>query len=334
MEAQLWKPLRSERVVCHLCAHCCIIDEGARGRCGVRHNQHGVLHTLVGDMVAALHVDPVEKKPLFHYLPGTTTFSLGTMGCNLGCSFCQNHELSRTPATTGRVQGRPVSPAQLVDAAVQSGAKSIAFTYSEPTVFYELMTATADIALAQGLGTIMVSNGFQSPQALAGLQHRICAANIDLKAFSEKFYQDQCGARLAPVLDNLKTMVAFGWWVEITTLLIPGLNDGDDELRNIARFIHNELGAHVPWHLSRYHPAYRLHLPPTPTATLERAWHIGREEGLAFVYLGNVPGHVSETTFCPSCASPFARRVGFKTTLPHSAQCAQCGTTIPGIGWE
>lgn len=343
--AALWKPLSRQRVHCRLCSHYCVIPPGESGRCGVRRNDGGTLNTLVDDRVAALHVDPVEKKPLFHYLPGTATFSLGTVGCNLTCSFCQNWSLSAAfraaPETSpaggpgqSTIPGQTVTPQLIVDEALRCGVASIAFTYSEPTVFFELMVSTADLALAAGLGTIMVSNGYQSTRCLDALRQRIRAVNIDLKSFREPFYRDVCGARLRPVLDNLRRMVGFGWWVEITTLVIPGLNDSDAELADIARFIHDDLGAHVPWHISRFHPAHRLtDRPVTPAETLERAWHIGREAGLHFVYLGNVPGHVSESTLCPVCGALFAERLGFRTRLPDHPACQRCGTMIPGVGW-
>lgn len=355
---------KEARVQCRLCSHYCIIPGGGTGRCGVRVNRPdtarpdtarpdtagpgvagpdvtvnaapvGRLFTLVGDNVAAVNLDPVEKKPLFHFMPGTLTYSFGTMGCNLACSFCQNWSLSRPPAEEGVVRGQRITPTKLVAEARASGAASVSFTYSEPTIFFELMADTADAARAAGLATIMVSNGFQSPECLAELEHRINAANIDLKAFTEHFYATQCGARLKPVLHTLRTIARMGWWLEVTTLLIPGLNDDPDELRDMARFIRDELGPDVPWHLSRFHPAYRLtDRPPTPPATLERAWEIGREEGLRFVYLGNMPGHPAESTHCPACGALFARREGFHTHLPASSRCVRCGATMPGVGWD
>ncbi|MGJ3523522.1 AmmeMemoRadiSam system radical SAM enzyme [Nitratidesulfovibrio sp. D1] len=357
------------RVQCRLCSHYCVIPAGGSGRCGVRVNRPdmsgpdmpgpdvsgpdtrgpdmpgpdappgtapvGRLFTLVGDNVAAVNLDPVEKKPLFHFMPGTLTYSFGTMGCNLSCGFCQNWSLSRPPAEEGIVRGQRTTPARLVAEARASGAASVSFTYSEPTIFFELMSDTADAARAAGLAAIMVSNGFQSPECLSELEHRIDAANIDLKAFTERFYAEQCGARLKPVLHTLRTIARMGWWLEVTTLLIPGLNDDPAEMRDMARFIRDELGPGVPWHLSRFHPAYRLtDRPPTPPATLERAWKIGREEGLHFVYLGNMPGHPAESTHCPACGALFARREGFHTHLPASSRCARCGAAVPGVGWD
>ena len=333
-EARLWKPLSDHKVQCRLCAHFCVIDEGQRGRCGVRENHGGCLETQVYGRVAALNLDPVEKKPLFHYKPGTTTLSFATMGCNFACTFCQNHSLSQPPRAGRPAQGRDMSPAQLVQAAVEHGADSISYTYSEPTVFFEFMQDTARLAHERGLGNIMVSNGFQSPECLAELDGLIDAANIDLKAFSEDFYRDQCGAHLKPVMDNLKRIRDMGWWLEVTTLVIPGLNDAEKELAGIASFIAADLGRDTPWHVSRFHPDYRLtDRGPTPVAVLETAFRLGREAGLDYVYTGNVPGHDGENTRCPSCGEIVVGRRGFsilETNLKDGA-CARCGAAIAGI---
>ena len=297
MLAKLWEPAGNGSVRCLLCQHGCRIDPGQRGLCGVRVNQHGEMHSLVANSVAAVNLDPVEKKPLYHYRPGSKTFSLGTAGCNFACRFCQNHEISRTPADTGRVMGKRTTADILIHEAERLNAASVTFTYNEPTVFFELMYETAGMASARGLECLMVSNGFQSPDCLSALYRRIRAANIDLKSFRESFYRTQCRARLAPVLDNLKAMLGMGWWLEITTLLIPGLNDSDAELRDIARFICQELGPHVPWHISRFHGAHLMAASPsTPLAALERAWRLGREEGLNFVYIGNAPNKLGSST--------------------------------------
>jgi len=331
--AQLWQALPNQHVQCRLCSQYCNIPPGERGFCGVRVNDgKGELHSLVESGVAVLNLDPVEKKPLYHYLPGTTTLSFGTPGCNFACLFCQNSSLSHAAREQGRVRLQHITPQALAAHARSSGAASLSFTYSEPTVFFELMAQTADAAQQAALGTIMVSNGFHSPDSLEALRDRIQAANIDLKAFREDFYRELCGARLAPVLDNLKTMRSFGWWVEITTLLIPGRNDGSEELRDLARFIARELGLEVPWHISRFHPAFRMQdAPPTPLADMERAARIGQEEGLRFVYLGNVARHALEGTFCPQCGQKLLSRVGYGVTgLPFDGRCA-CGKQIPGI---
>jgi len=331
--ARLYKPLSEDRVQCRLCSHYCVIDPGDSGRCRVRANHGGKLATLVYDKIAALNLDPIEKKPLFHVLPGTLTLSFATQGCNLTCSFCQNHSLSQVRGET--IRGRAASPAQLVQAALDNGAKSISYTYSEPTVFFELMQDTARLAKDAGLLNVMVSNGFQSAECLDELAGLIHAANIDLKAFSEDFYKEQCGARLAPVKQNLKRMVEMGWWVEVTTLVIPGLNDSRDELEAIAGFMAAEMGPQTPWHVSRFHPDYTmLDRPPTPVSSLETALDAGKKAGLEYVYTGNVPGHGGEHTLCPGCGEQVILRRGFTVEEMRldGGKCAHCGHTIAGVG--
>ncbi|WP_461208291.1 AmmeMemoRadiSam system radical SAM enzyme [Desulfocurvus sp. DL9XJH121] len=333
-EARLWKPLPEGRVQCRLCNHFCVLADGERGTCGVRVNRGGTLMTLVHDRIAALNVDPVEKKPLFHFLPGTRTLSFAAMGCNLGCDFCQNHSLSQPPRDGHEPMGQAASPMDLVDAARRHGCASVSYTYSEPTVFFELMEDTALLARDAGLKNIMVSNGFMSPECLERLGPLMDAANIDLKGFSEEFYRDHCQARLQPVLDNLMRIREAGWWLEVTTLVIPGLNDSDKELTAIAEFIARDLGAEVPWHVSRFHPDFRqTRIPPTPVATLERAWDIGREAGLSFVYTGNVPGHDGESTSCPGCGEMVLPRRGFTLAgrPPEGGSCPHCGRVLAGV---
>jgi len=293
---------------------------------------NGALYSLVESGVAALNLDPVEKKPLYHYLPGTTTLSFGTPGCNFACLFCQNAALAHEARDLGRVRLQSITAQSLVAEARQSGAASLSFTYNEPTVFFELMAETADLARQAGFGAILVSNGFQSPDSLEALQGRIQAANIDVKSFRDEFYREYCQARLAPVLDNLKAMRTYSWWLEITTLLIPGRNDSSEELRELARFIAQELGQEVPWHISRFRPAFRMQdIPPTPLADLERAARIGQEEGLRFVYLGNVIQDTFAATFCPCCGQKLLSRLGFRVTgLPFDGRCS-CGERISGV---
>ena len=333
--ALLWKPLDNNRVQCRLCSHFCIIENGETGKCGVRLNREGTLKTLVYERVAALNMDPVEKKPLFHFYPGTQTLSFATMGCNLSCSFCQNYSLSQPPSLGEEIGGRKITPAQLVEAALKNNASSISYTYSEPTVFFELMLDTARIASAQGLKNIMVSNGYQSPDCLKELGPYMHAANVDLKSFSDPFYQNQCGAKLKPVLNNLKHIRDLGWWLEVTTLIIPNLNDSQAELMNLAGFIADELGADVPWHVSRFHPDFNMRdRGPTPVKTLETAWDIGRRAGLHYVYTGNVHGHQGEHTLCPGCGKTVIERQGFSilsSNLKNGA-CAACGAKIAGRG--
>ncbi len=328
MLAELFSKRADKSVLCGLCAHCCVVVEGKKGKCAVRANIDGELHTLVGDRVAAVNIDPIEKKPLYHFMPGTTTFSFGTVGCNFACDFCQNHDISRLPAETGHIAGQATSPAALVSAARSRGAASISFTYNEPTVFFELMRATA--LEAADMPCVLVSNGFMSAEALAALPQNIVAANIDLKAFNDNFYKKYCHARLNPVLDNLKTMVRAGNWVEVTTLLIPGLNDDPAELADLASFIRKELGPGVPWHISRFHGAYKMaHHPATSAESIERAYKIGLAAGLNYVYIGNAGWE--NTTFCPACGEPFATRQGFSVKLlSPDGKCPSCGNEIEG----
>ncbi len=326
--ALLGKPQPDHRILCQACAHFCRLAEGERGRCGVRAHQGGQLVSLVGYHVAALHVDPIEKKPLFHFLPGTTTLSLGTQGCNFRCAFCQNWSLS---CVRGAIHGEEVDPAQLAHTARRLGCASVAFTYSEPTVFLELVIATADATLPLGLATVLVSNGFQSPQALRLLASRIQAANIDLKAGSERFYRHICGGRLVTVQKNLVAMRRLGWHLEVTTLIIPEHNDSDAELTTVARFIAQELGPDIPWHVSRFHPCHEMpHVPPTPLATLLRARAIGQAAGLHFVYVGNVRQEGLEDTVCPSCGQTVIRRQGFHVAQMdlRNNSCRHCGQVI------
>lgn len=332
-EARLWKGLDDGRVLCQLCSHFCRIDPGEKGICGVRKNEGGTLMTLVYDKIAALGIDPVEKKPLYHYKPGTTTLSFATQGCNFSCGFCQNASLSQPPMQGLEPFGKPYAPEMLVKAALREHAESISYTYSEPTVFFELMQDTARLAHESGLGNIMVSNGFQSANCLAALDGLIDAANIDLKAFSESFYQDVAGASLKPVLKTLKTVREMGWWLEVTTLLIPGLNDTENELKDLCRFIADELGVNTPWHLSRFHPDHRmLDGQATSVAGLERAYVIGKEAGLRYVYIGNVPGHDLTGTCCPGCGAVVYERTDMSLSFSAVAdgRCSACGKTIAG----
>jgi len=331
--ASLWKPLEGGRLQCRLCCHFCLIDPGGRGRCGVRENRGGELFTLVYDRVAALNVDPVEKKPLYHFLPGTRTFSFGTMGCNLGCGFCQNHSLSQPPRQGLPVEGRPADPEGLVEAALSSECASISYTYSEPTVFFELVRDTARLAKAKGLANILVTNGFMSPECLEELAPLVDAANVDLKAFTPDFYKTVCEAALEPVKLNIARMRGLGWWIELTTLVIPGLNDSPGELAAMAAFIAGEVGRETPWHLSRFHPDFRMQdRGPTPAATLERAWEAGKAAGLHHVYVGNLPGNAHNATICPECGAVAVERLGFALPrgVPPGGRCAACGSPLAG----
>ncbi|RLC77841.1 MAG: AmmeMemoRadiSam system radical SAM enzyme [Chloroflexi bacterium] len=334
-EARLYEKLGNGKVQCFLCSHRCRIDEGKRGICGVRENQGGTLYTLVYGKAISQAVDPVEKKPLFHFYPGTSAFSIATVGCNFRCDFCQNWEISQMPRNEGRIAGGYVSPEAIVKAAKRYGSRSIAYTYTEPTIFYEYTYDIAVLAHKEGIANVYVTNGYMTPEMLEEFQPYLDAANVDLKAGKDEFYRKYCGARLQPVLESLKKMKEMGIWVEVTTLVIPGLNDSDDELRFIADFISQELGPETPWHVSRFHPHYKMYdRPPTPVSTLHRAREIGLKAGLRYVYEGNVPGSEGENTYCYNCGKLLIRRFGFEILeyRVKEGKCYNCGAPIDGVG--
>jgi pyruvate formate lyase activating enzyme len=339
-QAMLWEAQEDAVVRCHLCAHRCRIADGQRGICAVRENRRGVLYSLVYGRLVAQAVDPIEKKPLFHFHPGSRSYSIATMGCNLRCLFCQNADISQGPREGAAILGRDTPPEAVVAAAQAAGCSSIAYTYTEPTIFFEYAHDVSRLAHERGIANVFVSNGYMTPEMLDlvapdGAQPLLDAANIDLKAFSETYYREQCGARLQPVLDSLRLLKARGVWLEITTLIIPGLNDSDAELGEIAAFIARELGADTPWHVSRFHPTYLLtDRPPTPVSTVLRAREIGLAAGLPYVYAGNVPGRGGEDTDCPRCGETVIAREGFgvRRNLAKGGECAHCGGTIAGVG--
>ena len=335
-EAVLWEELGNGLVHCFLCAQECHIRPGRTGVCGVRENRDGILYTLVYGEVVALNVDPIEKKPLFHFLPGTQAFSIATVGCNLRCRFCQNADISQaSKGKTETVHGEPLSPERAVELALDYGCASIAYTYTEPTIFMEYVLDIAPLAVEAGLANVFVTNGYMTREMLEAYRPYLDAANVDLKSFRDEFYRRLCGARLQPVLDALKLMKAQGVWIEVTTLVVPGHNDDPGELRELATFVAQELGRETPWHVSRFHPTYRLtDAPPTPAETLERAYDIGHQAGLRYVYIGNLPGLRGEDTHCPGCGQTVIGRYGFAVTERHlsGAACAFCGTAIDGVG--
>ncbi|MCU0586696.1 MAG: AmmeMemoRadiSam system radical SAM enzyme [Syntrophobacteraceae bacterium] len=333
-EAMLYRRLESETVECFLCAQRCTIKPGKRGRCAVRQNDGGILHSLVYDQLIAQHVDPIEKKPLFHFRPGSRSYSIATAGCNFRCLFCQNADISQLPREQHLIPGRRVPAADVVGEASRSGCTTISYTYTEPTVFMEYALDVARIARGAGMGNVFVSNGYMTAEAMEVLAPLLDAANIDLKAFSDEFYREQCGAHLQPVLDTLRLMKGCGIWVEVTTLLIPGLNDDPGELRQLARYLVS-LGPEIPWHVSRFHPTYRLlDRRPTPVETLRMARRIGLEEGLHYVYTGNVPGDEGESTYCHSCGEVLIERFGFSTRFRgvENGVCIGCGMAMAGVG--
>jgi pyruvate formate lyase activating enzyme len=335
MEALLYEPLEDRKVRCRLCAHHCKVDDGQAGICQVRINRRGRLETLVYGKLVARNVDPIEKKPLFHYLPGSRSFSIATVGCNFKCRFCQNADIAQLPAERkGLIIGEQVAPEAVVAEALAAGCASIAYTYTEPTVFFEFALAVAMQAKAAGLGNVFVTNGYMSAEALDRVAPYLDAANVDLKAYSDEFYREMCGARLAPVKTTLKRMRARGILVEVTTLVIPGLNDESSELKALATFLVDELGPETPWHLSRFHPTFRLtDRSPTPVETLQKAHQIGLEAGLKYVYIGNVPGSGAENTHCPECHNIIINRFHYhaRARLIDGNHCAYCHTPIDGI---
>jgi pyruvate formate lyase activating enzyme len=332
-EAMLYETLDDERVRCHLCSHTCTVSPSKHGICGVRQNRGGILYTLVYGTIIAENIDPIEKKPLFHVYPGSRSFSIATVGCNFQCTFCQNSDISQMPRERKKILGSEVSPEELVEKTLTSGSKTIAYTYTEPTIFFELAYDTAKIAKEKGIKNVFVTNGFMTVEAIEKIAPYLDAANVDLKSFDDGFYKNYCGARLQPVLESLKKMKELGIWVEVTTLIIPTLNDSDEELSNIARFIHS-LGNETPWHISRFHPQYKMTgLQPTPLSTLQRAKQIGTEAGLKYVYTGNVPGDEGENTYCSNCGNLIIGRYGFRvdTLNLRGSQCSTCGTEMEGI---
>lgn len=331
--AMFQEPAGDGKVRCGLCSHRCLIDEGQRGICAVRENRGGELVSLVFDRLIARNIDPIEKKPLFHFLPGSRSYSIATPGCNFRCKHCQNADISQLPRDRkGPLAGEPVAPRELVAAALANGCASISYTYTEPTIYFELAHETAALAAREGLRNVFVTNGYITPEALREMRPHLHAANIDLKGFTDAFYAKVCGARLQPVLDSIRLYRELGIWIEITTLVIPGLNDSDEELRGIAAFIAS-VGPDIPWHVTRFHPTYRLlDSPRTPPETLRRARQIGFDAGLRYVYEGNLPGEGEETR-CWSCRRTVLRRIGFavQENRVRDGACPACGAGIDGV---
>ena len=332
-EAMLYQKLDDQYVHCNLCAHRCTIKPDRRGICGVRENRDGVLYSLVYGTLIAEHIDPIEKKPFFHVYPASKSYSIATVGCNLNCDFCQNHEISQMPRSTRMINGEDILPAEIADQAKKSGSKTIAYTYTEPTIYFELAYDTAKIAVENGLKNVFVTNGFMTAEAIEMMAPYLTAANVDLKSFRDEFYKKRCGAKLTPVLESLRKMKEMGIWVEITTLLIPSLNDSDEELKDIAQFIAG-LGVETPWHISRFHPQFKmLNVPVTPISSLHRAVEIGKQSGLKYVYSGNVPGDDGENTKCFNCGNLLIERYGFKIVSMDlkGNKCSNCGTELEGV---
>ena len=331
-EALLWEPLEGGKAGCRLCAHRCVVEPGRRGVCGVRENRGGRLETLVYGEAVAAHVDPIEKKPLYHFLPGSKALSVAAAGCNFRCGFCQNWQISQAPRRPGGgLAGEPFPPEAVVRAALDRGCRSVSYTYTEPTVFFEYALDTARLAREAGLLNSFVTNGYMTAEALETVAPWLDAANVDLKAFKDATYRKVCGARLEPVLESIRRMRGLGIWVEVTTLVVPGLNDGADELEAIARFVAS-VGPEVPWHVSRFHPDFEYtQAPPTPVAALRAAVEAGRRSGLRHIYVGNLPGE-GEDTSCASCGAALIRRRGFAVieNVLRGSRCPACGAALAG----
>ncbi|HQF87216.1 MAG TPA: AmmeMemoRadiSam system radical SAM enzyme [Acidobacteriota bacterium] len=331
-EARFWEPLGDRKVRCKLCPHECVVADQERGTCGVRENRGGKYYTLAYGQVCSTHIDPIEKKPLFHYLPGTSALSIATSGCNMECQYCQNWQISQFRPE--QVPSVDLPPTRVAALARQYASPTVAYTYSEPVVFYEYMYDVAAEARKLGIGSVMISNGYIQIEPLRKLIPVLSAIKVDFKGFSENFYTKVCRGHLKPVLDALAAIAAAGIWLELVMLVIPTLNDNLEENRKMFRWIRQNLGDQVPLHLTRFHPMYKLqNLPPTPVATLEKLSAEARQVGLKFVYVGNVYGHPEESTRCPSCNRMLIQRVGFEIVQNalKDGRCPSCQTRLPGV---
>ncbi len=331
-EALFWEKLEDNKIKCVLCPRECEVADVERGYCGVRENRDGRYQTLVYGALCSANVDPIEKKPLFHYLPNTTAFSIATAGCNIECKFCQNWQISQFRPE--QVRSRLIPPQMLAAVCRSRACPTIAYTYSEPVIFYEYMHDAAAAAREQGIGSVMISNGYIQEKPLRQLCHQLTGVKIDFKAFSEKFYADSCAGKLKPVLETLEVLKDIGIWFELVILVIPTLNDAPDEIEQMSKWVVRHLGPDVPMHFTRFHPTYRMkNLPRTPVQTLERCRRIALDAGVHYVYAGNVPMHPGENTYCHGCRNELIRRVGFKVAANRikNGKCPKCDTPIPGV---
>jgi len=331
-EALLYEKLENKQVHCLLCAHHCKIADQKFGFCGVRQNRSGTLYTHAYGNVAAAHIDPIEKKPLYHFFPGSSSFSVATIGCNFRCGFCQNWQISQQSFKDNVSGTEELAPEEIVELALKNGCKSISYTYTEPTVFFEYAYDTAKIAKERGLYNNFVTNGYMTGECLQMIKPYLDAANVDLKFFKEESYKKVCAGALEPVLNSIRTMHKLGIWVEVTTLVVPGENDSEEELSGIANFIAST-DRNIPWHISRFHPDYKFNkYPATAEEALNRAEDIGRAAGLKFIYIGNVLGPGNDTN-CPACNKPLIKRDIFNILQYNmeNNQCAFCKAVIPGV---
>ena len=332
-EALLYEKAGDGKVQCCLCSHRCKIAPGKRGICAVRENIDGTLYSLVYGKVIAQHVDPIEKKPMFNFHPGSKSYSIATVGCNFSCLHCQNYDISQFPRKHQIIPGDEITPEQVVQAAEKAGCRSISYTYTEPTIFFEFAYDCAKLAREKGIKNVFVSNGYTTPEATRIIAPYLDANNIDLKG-DDSFYKKLCSAKLQPVLDTIKLMKELGVWVELTTLIIPTYNDSEDFLKWAAGFI-KSVSADIPWHVTQFYPTYKLlDQPRTPIKVLRMARDIGLKTGLKYVYEGNVPGEGGENTYCHSCGDVLIERVGYTlgAIKIKNSQCIKCGTGVSGVG--
>ncbi|TAL23133.1 MAG: AmmeMemoRadiSam system radical SAM enzyme [Nitrospirae bacterium] len=335
-EAMLYEKLEEKKVRCFLCAHGCHISPGKRGICAVRENIDGTLFSLVYGKIISAHIDPIEKKPLFHFLPASRSFSISTVGCNFRCEHCQNYEISQFPRERPEVgiPGKDMTPEEIVNMAEANKCESISYTYTEPTIFLEFAYDCARLAREKGIKNVFVSNGFMTPESARMIAPYLDGDNIDLKGGAD-FYKKICHARVEPVKETIKLMKELGVWVEVTTLIIPGHNDSEEDLRSIAEFI-KSVDPAIPWHVTQFYPTYKLmDAPRTPVKTLRWARQMGLDTGLKYVYEGNVPGEGGENTYCPDCREPLIGRFGFSIgdNRIKDGSCFKCGARIEGV-WK
>jgi len=333
-DALLYDELEDQQVQCNLCAHRCQIREGKYGICRVRENHEGKLYTQVYGNLISQNIDPIEKKPLYHFFPGTRAFSIATPGCNFRCEWCQNWQISQMPRKMNMPERARVMPEKVVEMALQSNCKSIAYTYSEPTIFFEYSLDTAKLAKEAGLENLYVTNGFMTHEMLEMIEPYLDAANVDIKAFRDKPYRQLMGGRLEPVLDSCRLMKKMGIWLEITTLIVPDVNDDPEELEELATFIFEDLGPDTPWHLSRFFPQYKMKdRAPTKEKLLYQTKEMGHSIGLNYIYVGNVIG--DNDTYCKNCGQKLISRIGYTTLLvglDSDSRCANCGILLDGVG--
>jgi len=335
-EASFYSKESQLAVRCFLCTHRCFIKNKATGICGVRANQEGILYALNYGQVIAAHIDPIEKKPLFHFSPGTNSYSLACVGCNFKCTFCQNWQISQAAFSRKiGIDGFMVTPEKVIEEACRHHCPSISYTYTEPTIYFEFACDCASLAKKNGIYNVFVTNGYMGKDALVAISPYLDAANVDLKSFRQDFYHTFCQASLQPVLDTIALMHSLHIWIEITTLIIPGINDSEEELRDIARFL-SSIDRSIPWHLSAFHPDYKLtDVRPTPPEILQKAYTIGKGEGLEYVYMGNIYTERGSNTYCPSCRKLLIERKGFAVIAQQIRQgaCPYCGLHIAGFGF-